>query len=91
MKIGEGELLYKPVAQQAMKVHDKLLFLKREFSTLDVGTQVVRPPQSAALTTSQQSCSCPHASTYASLSLVKICGPLVITLIIVRFYLSGIR
>lgn len=37
-----------------MQLQDGLFFIEREFPTFDIGTEVIRPPQPAALPTSQK-------------------------------------
>lgn len=44
------------VAQDAVQVDDHLLLLEGEAAALDVGAEVVRPPEPAALAASQQTC-----------------------------------
>lgn len=44
------------VSKDGMEIENRLFLLRRELSSLDIRPQVIRPPQSAALPTSIQTC-----------------------------------
>lgn len=71
------------VAKQSMELYDGLLFSSREFSSLYVWPEVVRPPQSAAFATAQKT-SFLRESTPAAMPIfldvgcqlfILLCGP----------------
>jgi len=48
--------LYRPVAEDLVEREDEVLLLLREAAALQVGTEVVDPPQAAALAAALQPC-----------------------------------
>ena len=50
---------YIPVAQELVEPNDEVFFFRRHVTSLDIRSQIIQPPQSAALTTSFKACNQP--------------------------------
>ena len=61
---------YIPVAQELVEPNDEVFFFRRHVTSLDIRSQIIQPPQSAALTTSFKACNqATHQHQFNSSSL----------------------